>query len=305
MATAELTIKRREGTGKEIAKRLRRAGAVPAILYGGTKTETVSLDPKAVLRMIHGHEGTTQLLTLKFEGETGNGARLAIIRELQFDPVSDALLHVDLQEVSADRAITVRVAVRPVGEAAGVRDQKGILNLVLHELEVSCLPTAIPQRIDADVSALMIGNVLTVRELVALGNPGPEYRDTRHNVGQRVLDSLARTLGKPWRRDGAAVLARGQWRGAPLCLIKPQAFMNACGPVVAKALRRVEAGPAELILVYDDIDLPLGTVRIRMKGSHGGHNGVRSVIEALGTQEIRRVKVGVGRPDSKDDVPDH
>src|SRR5207249_3943256 len=140
--------------------------AVPAILYGGTKTETVSLDPKAVLRMIHGHEGTTQLLTLKFEGETGNGARLAIIRELQFDPVSDALLHVDLQEVSADRAITVRVAVRPVGEAAGVRDQKGILNLVLHELEVSCLPTAIPQRIDADVSALMIGNVLTVRELV-------------------------------------------------------------------------------------------------------------------------------------------
>ena len=167
MATAELTIKRREGTGKEIAKRLRRAGAVPAILYGGTKTETVSLDPKAVLRMIHGHEGTTQLLTLTFEGETGNGARLAIIRELQFDPVSDALLHVDLQEVSADRAITVRVAVRPVGEAAGVRDQKGILNLVLHELEVSCLPTAIPQRIDADVSALMIGNVLTVRELVA------------------------------------------------------------------------------------------------------------------------------------------
>ncbi len=178
MATAELTIKRREGTGKEIAKRLRRAGAVPAILYGGTKTETVSLDPKAVLRMIHGHEGTTQLLTLKFEGETGNGARLAIIRELQFDPVSDALLHVDLQEVSADRAITVRVAVRPVGEAAGVRDQKGILNLVLHELEVSCLPTAIPQRIDADVSALMIGNVLTVRELAApagvriLNDPG-------------------------------------------------------------------------------------------------------------------------------------
>jgi len=178
MATAELTIKRREGTGKEIAKRLRRAGAVPAILYGGTKTETVSLDPKAVLRMIHGHEGTTQLLTLKFEGETSNGARLAIIRELQFDPVSDALLHVDLQEVSADRAITVRVAVRPVGEAAGVRDQKGILNLVLHELEVSCLPTAIPQRIDADVSALMIGNVLTVRELVApagvriLNDPG-------------------------------------------------------------------------------------------------------------------------------------
>ena len=143
------------------------------------------------------------------------------------------------------------------------------------------------------------------RVVVGLGNPGPEYRDTRHNVGQRVLDLLARKLRASWRRDGSAVVARGQWRGEPVRLIKPISFMNEIGPVVAKALRRVEAGPADLILVYDDIDLPLGTVRLRMKGSHGGHNGVRSVIEALGTQEITRVKVGIGRPDQKDDVPDH
>lgn len=143
------------------------------------------------------------------------------------------------------------------------------------------------------------------RVVVGLGNPGPEYRDTRHNVGQRVLDLLARRLRASWRRDGSAVVARGQWRGEPVRLIKPISFMNESGPVVAKALRRVEAGPADLILVYDDIDLPLGTVRLRMKGSHGGHNGVRSVIEALGTQEIQRVKVGIGRPDQKDDVPDH
>jgi PTH1 family peptidyl-tRNA hydrolase len=141
--------------------------------------------------------------------------------------------------------------------------------------------------------------------VVGLGNPGPEYRDTRHNVGQRVLDLLARRLRASWRRDGSAVVARGQWRGEPVRLIKPISFMNESGAVVAKALRRVEAGPADLILVYDDIDLPLGTVRLRMKGSHGGHNGVRSVIEALGTQEIKRVKVGIGRPDEKDDVPDH
>ena len=143
------------------------------------------------------------------------------------------------------------------------------------------------------------------RVVVGLGNPGPEYRDTRHNVGQRVLDLLARRLRASWRRDGSAVVARGQWRGEAVRLIKPISFMNEIGPVVAKALRRVEAGPADLILVYDDIDLPLGTVRLRMKGSHGGHNGVRSVIEALGTQEIQRVKVGIGRPDQKDDVPDH
>jgi large subunit ribosomal protein L25 len=162
MAMQELTIKRREGSGKGFAKRLRREGAVPAVLYDGKKAESVTVDPKVVLRMIHGHEGTTQLLTLRFDGENGNGTRLAIIREMQFDPVTELLLHVDLQEVAADRAITVQVAVRATGEAAGVREQKGILNLVLHELTVSCLPTAIPERIDADVSALMIGDVLTV-----------------------------------------------------------------------------------------------------------------------------------------------
>src|SRR4030095_16568023 len=148
MATMrELTIKRRDGSGKGYAKRLRREGVVPAVLYDGKKAESVTVDPKVVLRMIHGHEGTTQLLTLKFDGENGNGARMAIIRDLQFDPVTDLLLHVDLQEVAADRAITVRVAVRAIGEAAGVKEQKGILNLVLHELTISCLPTEIPQRL--------------------------------------------------------------------------------------------------------------------------------------------------------------
>ena len=161
MAMQELTIQRREGTGKQLAKRLRRDGVVPAIVYGGAKPETVSVDPKAVLRTIVGHAGTTQLLTLKMDGTT----RLAIIRAMQFDPVTEKLLHVDLQEVSADRPITVRVAVHPVGEAIGVRDTKGILNLVLHEVTVSCLPTAIPERIDADVSALAIGDVLTIADL--------------------------------------------------------------------------------------------------------------------------------------------
>jgi len=163
MDMQELTIKRREATGKQVAKRLRRQGIVPAVLYGGAKAEAVTVDPRAVLRVIHGHEGTTQLLTLKFDGD--GGSRMAIIRDLQFDPVSERLLHVDLQEVSADRAITVRVAVHPVGESLGVKDQKGILNLVLHELEVSCLPSQIPARIDADVSALMIGDVLTVADV--------------------------------------------------------------------------------------------------------------------------------------------
>jgi large subunit ribosomal protein L25 len=179
MATQELVIRRREGTGKEVARRLRRAGIVPAVVYGGSAPEPVAVDPKAVLRIIHGHEGSTQLLTLRFEGD--GGTRMAIIRELQFHPVSESLLHVDLQEVRADRAITVRVAVHPVGEAAGVREQKGILNVVLHELDVSCLPTMIPEHIDADVSALMIGDVLTVADLRA-----PEGVRILNDAGQAV-----------------------------------------------------------------------------------------------------------------------
>ena len=141
--------------------------------------------------------------------------------------------------------------------------------------------------------------------VVGLGNPGPEYRDTRHNVGQRVLDALAKTLRKSFRREGASLVARAQWRGEPLALVKPQSFMNVSGPVVARTLRRLGVEPGDVILVYDDIDLPLGTVRVRMKGSAGGHNGVRSVLEALGTQEIRRVKVGIGRPATRDQVSDH
>jgi large subunit ribosomal protein L25 len=193
MEMPELTIKRREGVGKQVAKRLRREGAVPAILYGGAKPEPITVDPKAVIRMIHGHEGSTQLLTLKFDGE--GGTRMAIIRDLQFDPVSEHLLHVDLQEVSADRAITVRVAVHPVGEAIGVKDTEGILNLVLHELEVACLPTRIPERIDADVSGLAIGDVLTVAELTA-----PEGVRILNDPGQAVA-----TVSPPRAEEAPAV----------------------------------------------------------------------------------------------------
>jgi PTH1 family peptidyl-tRNA hydrolase len=141
--------------------------------------------------------------------------------------------------------------------------------------------------------------------VVGLGNPGPEYQGTRHNVGQRVLDVLAERLRGKFTREGDTVSAAVRWRGDTVYLAKPQAFMNVSGPAVRRALTRLGAEPVELLLVYDDIDLPLGTIRIRMKGSHGGHNGVRSVIETLGTEDIRRVKVGIGRPEHKGDVPDH
>ena len=195
MAMQELTVSKRDGKGKQAAKRLRREGRVPAILYGGTAPQSISVDPKTVLRMLVGHEGSTQLLSLKFDGD--GGTRMAIIRDMQFDPVSEDLIHVDLQEVSADRAITVNVAVHAVGEAIGVKDTKGILNLVLHELHISCLPTQIPDRIDADVTRLAIGDVLTVRDLTPpegvriLNDPGQAIAIVAPPMAEEVAAPVA------------------------------------------------------------------------------------------------------------------
>ena len=220
MQTQELTITRREGTGKQVAKRLRREGAVPAVLYGGARSEAITVDPRAVLRIIHGHEGTTQLLNLRFDGD--GGARMAIIRALQFDPVTERLLHVDLQEVSADRAITVRVAIHVVGEAVGVRETKGILNLATHEVEISCLPTQIPDRLEANVAEMNIGDVLTVADLRV-----PEGVRVLNDPGQAVA-----TVQPPMAEETPAVAA-------------PAAATTTAEPEVLTERKPKEEAPAE------------------------------------------------------------
>lgn len=145
--------------------------------------------------------------------------------------------------------------------------------------------------------------------IVGLGNPGPDYRDTRHNMGARALDALAKKLKVRFRRLGGHLVVQSKWRGDVLYLIKPQCFMNAMGPPVARITRKLRLVAGDLIIVYDDLDLPLGRVRVRLKGSAGGHNGMRSLIGALGTDQLRRVKVGIGRPASpgrdREEIVDH
>ena len=141
--------------------------------------------------------------------------------------------------------------------------------------------------------------------VVGLGNPGPEYRDTRHNVGHRVVDALAAQLKKAFHPQAGAHVARANWRGDSLYLVKLQTFMNVSGPAVRRVLQAVGAGAEDLVLVYDDIDMELGKVRTRLKGGAGGHNGVQSVLDTLATEGVRRVKIGIGRPAHKAQVPDH
>ena len=141
--------------------------------------------------------------------------------------------------------------------------------------------------------------------VVGLGNPGSEHRSTRHNIGHWVIDRLAKRLRGKWERAGSAQLSQGEWEGETLYLAKLSTYMNVSGPAVARLLQHLHLTPDALILVHDDIDLALGKVRVRQKGRHGGHKGVQSVLDSLGTQAIRRVKIGVGRPTTKKAVVDY
>lgn len=128
--------------------------------------------------------------------------------------------------------------------------------------------------------------------LVGLGNPGRRYQTTRHNIGFQVLDRLAASLKLPWtmaERDHALVA-----RMPGLLLAKPQTFMNASGDAVTPLLRRTRLKPEHLWVVSDDLDLPLGKVRVRHTGSAGGHNGLASIIERVGSADFHRVRIGIG-----------
>ena len=149
-----------------------------------------------------------------------------------------------------------------------------------------------------------------VKVVTGLGNPGERYQLTRHNVGFRVVDLLADRwglTGKGRVRDGAARLeVELQDPPESVLLVKPMKFMNLSGGPVRAALRQTAADPAtDLLVVTDDVDLPLGRLRLRREGSAGGHNGLRDIIAALGGNEFSRLRVGIGRSGASRDTVDH
>lgn len=142
--------------------------------------------------------------------------------------------------------------------------------------------------------------------IVGLGNPGRKYEATRHNVGFRVVDLLAERWGfEHFDARFEGELGKKKVRGQDVLLLKPQTFMNLSGTSVAACARYHKIAPKDVWVIHDDLDLPLGKLRLRENGSAGGHNGVASVIERLGTPEFVRFRLGIGRPTTPVPIEDY
>jgi large subunit ribosomal protein L25 len=148
--------------GKNEARRLRRSGRIPAVVYGARKAAVaISVDPKQISRILHSASGHNTIFDLNVNGESSKG----MVVDWQYDPLTGKLLHIDLKRIAMDEKMRVFVPIHLVGEAPGVKVQGGIMDQVLREVEIECLPGDIPSHIDADVSHLEFGNVLRVADL--------------------------------------------------------------------------------------------------------------------------------------------
>lgn len=136
--------------------------------------------------------------------------------------------------------------------------------------------------------------------IVGLGNPGKDYADTRHNVGFRCINYLAKLHRIPLtQRQCRSLIGSGEIAGVPVVLAKPRTFMNSSGEAVKVLVQRFSVPIAGLVIIYDDLDLPVGKIRTREAGSSGGHKGIESIVSCLGSQDFSRIRVGIGRPEEK------
>jgi large subunit ribosomal protein L25 len=164
--TTTVNAKARTEFGSGASKRIRRSGLVPAVVYGGSgKTVPVALDPKEIFRLLRSEAGRNTILDLKIEGgDTDN----VILKDWQVDPVKETILHADFQRVAMDQVLKVTVPIVIRGESIGIKTEGGLLDVVVREIEVECLPADIPERFECDVSELHMHESLRVRDLPVL-----------------------------------------------------------------------------------------------------------------------------------------
>ena len=161
--------------------------------------------------------------------------------------------------------------------------------------------------LSAEVSAESLDGITGERALVVgLGNPGPRYAGTRHNLGVMVVNLLATRMGSQFKvhKSGADVL-EGRLAGRRVVLARPRSYVNVSGGPVTSAARFFKIPPTDIVVVHDELDLAFGVLKLKRGGGEGGHNGLRSISTSLGTRDYLRVRVGVGRPPGRMDPADH
>jgi len=145
-----------------------------------------------------------------------------------------------------------------------------------------------------------------LRLVVGLGNPGNKYEDTRHNAGFLVADKIAQDFNLSFNKTKFdTILGRGFVEDADVLLAKPMAFMNRSGPPLQKLAHYFRIPGEDMLVIHDDIDLAFGRLKIKEKGGHGGHNGIRSIMDAFGGGDFARLRIGVGRSEAGENVTDH
>jgi large subunit ribosomal protein L25 len=226
MAEISISAKARDERGKNAARRIRREGLIPAVVYGGKgDTVAVAVDPKALQKVLRSEAGRNAILKLEIGGKATN----AILKSWQVDPIREHFLHADFYRIAMDVVIRVTVPVATKGEARGVKVDAGILELVLREIEVECLPGDIPERIEIDVSDLGINDALRVSDLPVLAKVkvlSPQDQVVVHvvSVKEEVVEAPA----------AAAPVVEGEAAAAP-----------AAEPEVIKKGKKEEEPPAE------------------------------------------------------------
>lgn len=150
------------------------------------------------------------------------------------------------------------------------------------------------------------GEVEKMKLIVGLGNPGKQYEQTRHNIGFEVIEELSRGFNIPLNQSKhKGLYGMGFYKGEKILLLKPLTYMNLSGESIRAVMDYYDIALEDFLVIYDDLDLPVGKIRLRQKGSPGGHNGIKSTVAHLGTQQFNRIRIGIDRPESGMSVPDY
>jgi len=197
---AVLEAQKRDTFGKNEARRLRAKGLIPGVLYGGRGEGTpLAVNPKDLMRILHSDSGANTLISLKLDGADAR----VLVKEYQVDPIEHKLLHADFYRIALDKMLTVTIPVQLRGEAKGVKQQGGVVDFVHREIEIECLPTDIPEKVEVDVSELLIGQSIRVRDLPE----NPKWKATSEPDMMVVHVVALKAEAEPEVAEAAAVVA--------------------------------------------------------------------------------------------------